>query len=110
MSRVVSILECLLWIFRWRVRLIRPLPEQKADDLFKRSISIVGPRTVQHGTKFTMFLSAVDYNSGEVEISLEGNKNGEEINIVVIKLENLQKNVTIDVSFFCCCNILSFCF
>jgi hypothetical protein len=53
---------------------------------------------VHHGKEYSIFVSALDYYEGTLEISLTGNAKGEEIASESIELEYLNKNVTFDVS------------
>ena len=63
-------------------------------------MSIIGPRTVQHGSDYTLFLSSIDYSKDEkVEISIVGQKLNEEIETKTFKLGHLGENVTFAVSF-----------
>ena len=63
-------------------------------------MSIVGPRTVQHGQDYKLFLISVDYDDGEeIEISINGQKLDEEIDTKTFKLGYLRENVTFAVSF-----------
>jgi hypothetical protein len=61
-------------------------------------LSIVGPRTLHHGKEYSIFVSAIDYYGEKIEISLTGNKLGEEIASESFKLGHDNKNVTFDVS------------
>ena len=63
-------------------------------------MSIVGPRTVQHGQDYTLFLSSVDYfDSEKIEISIIGQTLDEVIDTKTFKLGYLRENVTFAVSF-----------
>ena len=63
-------------------------------------MSIIGPRTLQHGSDYTLFLSSIDYSKDEkVEISIIGQKTDEEIDTKTFKLGYLGVNVTFAVSF-----------
>ena len=68
--------------------------------LVYRFVSIVGPRTVQLGKDYTVFVTSVDYGGDEkLELNLVGQKLGEEIETKIFDLGHFNENVTLNVSF-----------
>lgn len=64
-----------------------------------RLLSIVGSRTVQHGKNYNFILNAADYHDNEeVEISMVGENDGNDIFSETYKLNHVNQNISIEVS------------
>lgn len=63
-------------------------------------MSIIGPRTIQHGDDYKVFVTAIDYfDDAKIEISLTGNINEEEFESFILDLPSLNQQVLFNVRF-----------